>query len=100
MSAIYLPEEESFFYGSASGQVVEMYNYEKMMKLSKERNEAAERVKIIKEIEELNRLKAELKMKADKLGVNKEASSGKSVKIATNLNLDYVNLCYSLEVTS
>lgn len=41
MSAIYLPEEESFFYGSASGQVVEMYNYEKMMKLSKERNEAA-----------------------------------------------------------
>jgi hypothetical protein len=35
MSALYLPEEESFFYGSASGQVVEMYNYEKMMKLSK-----------------------------------------------------------------
>jgi hypothetical protein len=38
LSALYLPEEESLFYGTNTGQVVEMYNYEKMMKLAKDRN--------------------------------------------------------------
>jgi|JI9StandDraft_1071089.scaffolds.fasta_scaffold816015_1 hypothetical protein len=37
VSALYLPEEESFFYGTAEGQMVEMFNYEKMMRLAKDR---------------------------------------------------------------
>jgi hypothetical protein len=96
LSALYLPDEESFFYGTVTGQVVEMFNYEKMMALSKERNEAADRSKLISQILELSKIKAELKAKADLLGVNNEAKSGKNISINTSLSLDYTSLCYSL----
>jgi hypothetical protein len=38
---VYLSEEESVLYASVTGEIIEMYNYEKMMKLAKERNEAS-----------------------------------------------------------
>ena len=34
-SAVYNPDLESFYYGTLGGLVVEMYNYEKMMKFAK-----------------------------------------------------------------
>lgn len=41
-------------------------------------------------------------IKADQLGMAKETVSGggKNIKISTNLSVDYVNFCYSLEVSS
>jgi len=76
-----------------------MFNYEKMMKLSKERNETADRSKLINQILELTKLKAELKAKTDLLGANNDAKNGKNLNITTNLSLDYTNLCYSLEIS-
>lgn len=55
---------------------------------------------MIKAIEELKKQKMELKTKADKMGVVHKGSAGKDNKIGTKLALDYVKLCYSLEVTS
>ena len=69
------------------------------MKLSKERNETADRSKLINQILELTKLKAELKAKTDLLGANNDAKNGKNLNITTNLSLDYTNLCYSLEIS-
>ena len=48
-----------------------MYNYEKMMRLAKERGEVANKTKLIKQIEELRKLKESLKIKANEVGLNK-----------------------------
>jgi hypothetical protein len=77
-----------------------MFNYEKMMKLAKDKNEVEERAKLVKEVQELRTIKEELRAKADKLGVPKDVAGSKNMKIATNITLDYVKLCYALEVTS
>lgn len=39
------------------------------MKLAKDRNEQNERMKLIKDIEELKKIKSDLRFKADKLGM-------------------------------
>lgn len=73
-----------------------MYNYQKMMKLAKDRNEQNERMKLIKDIEELKKIKSDLRFKADKLGMPRQASNGKNIKNTTNLTVDYAKLCYCL----
>ena len=48
LSSIYLPHQEVIFYASFTGTIVEMFNYEKMMKIAKERNETVEKNNVIK----------------------------------------------------
>lgn len=67
-SAVYLPEQESFFYGSSEGSVVEMYNYEKMMRLARERDQASERNKLVRQVEELRGVREELRKKLNSIG--------------------------------
>ena len=45
-------------------------------------------------------MKSDLRFKADKLGMPKEASNGKNIKNTTNLTLDYSKLCYCFEIVS
>ena len=52
-SAMYLWDEESVLYGTAGGQLIEMFDYEKMMRLARDRASLADKAKIIKEIERL-----------------------------------------------
>ena len=48
LSSIYLPHQETIFYATFTGTIVEMFNYEKMMKIAKERNETSEKNHLIK----------------------------------------------------
>ena len=98
-SGLYLWDEESVLYGSTGGQVVEMFDYEKMMKLARDRAVYADKAKMIKEIERLKELKADLLMKLEKGGLRKSNKTRK-VQTTTNLTIDYNRLCYCLEVNS
>lgn len=45
-------------------------------------------------------MKADLKLKVDKLGGKTESKSGKHIKISVNLAVDYSKFCYCLELVS
>ena len=74
-----------------------MFNYEKMMKLAKDRDEVADRAKLFKQVENLRAVRQELREKVAKLGgTGVQQQSSSNVKVNTSIALDYVGLCYAL----
>ena len=59
---------------------------------------------MIRDIEELRKTKLQLQGQMQQLGAAKQGgtggATGNNVKITARLSLDYVKLCYSLEIAS
>lgn len=68
--------------------------------MARQRNEAADRYKLVTKIEELRIKKQELRIRLAQLGGVQDISSNKNIRVGTNLSLDYTKLSYMLEVNS